>query len=145
MRMSASIERWVNEAADAFVHDSALEEDALISQLIKSGADRLTAERIVQFLPIAFGRLFLEPYAPSFSDEFLLRNLASGREARGRFTTDSIFQACLGAGRSYSRGELSKVACISAEVDAIKKLVADGSNPSDVVLTELVFATEEPL
>lgn len=143
--MSASIEAWVEEAAAAFFRNPKLEDDALVSGLIAFGADPLTAERIVQFLPIAFGRLFLEPYSPNFNNEFLLRNLESGREARGRFTEDSIFQACLAVGRNRSRDDLSVVARISAEVNAIEKLIAEGSNPGDVVYTELVFVTHEPL
>ncbi len=143
--MSASIDAWVEKAAAAFFRNPRPGEDALVSELIASGADPLTAERIVQFLPIAFGRLFLEPHAPNFNNEFLLRNLESGREARGRFTQDSIFQACLAAARDRSRDDLSVVARVSAEVEAIEKLVAEGSNPSDVVFTELVFVTREPL
>lgn len=143
--MSSSIEGWVEKAAAAFFRRPDLEEDVLISELVIAGADFLTAERIIQFLPIAFGRLFLEPQTPKFNDEFLLRNLESGREAHGRFTQDSIFQACLVAARNRSHNDLSAVARISAEVDAVEKLVAEGPSPGDIHLTELVFVTHEPL
>jgi hypothetical protein len=120
-------------------------EGDVATALLDSGIDVATAERLIAFVPMAFGRVLLSAAGVTgFEDGFEIRDPDSGRSRRGRLSAESLFVAATEYARTRGGGALTeeqvrRVAETSAEVRAAMQLARGGSLPRDVRFTEAVF------
>jgi hypothetical protein len=109
------------------------------SALIESGVQPEMAEKLVMFLPIAYGRVILKKIRIRFSDTFK-HPLNDGTLAEHAFADEPIWRAIVECARDeVSRGiageQLLSVAARSAEFDAVNQLLNGRSTPDNIVLT----------
>ena len=124
-----------DKAPDA--HDQDLAEG-----LVSLGLSRDQAERVVAFVPMAFGRQLLSSSAATFSDTFEIHDANTGRRARGVFSTEPLYRAAVRYAGEHPEDEtVILIGERSAEVRAARKLLREGASiaESNAVFTEPVF------
>ena len=97
-------------------------------------------ERLVAFIPLAFGRVCLEDAPPQFADEYLTQDPVSGRRESHPLASEPVFTLATDLARSWKdNGNAHDFECVatrSAEVVAVRQLVPDGGPATGVVLVE---------
>ena len=102
-------------------------DDAVTESLRAAGVEPWLAERLLMFLPLAFGRRVLpEPITVSgqLSDGLASTELAD----------DPVFVAASSRALLASRAELDRIGLRSSEVDAVNQALHAGSRPEDLEL-----------
>ena len=124
-----------NNAPDE--HDQDLAEG-----LIRRGLSRDQAERVVAFVPLAFGRQFLSSSHATFSDTYETQDPDTGRRTRGALGTEPLYAAAM----QYAAGHVQDNPVTvtgerSAEVRAARKLLPESASiaESNAVFTEPPF------
>lgn len=110
---------------------------------------------MVEFLPLAFGRVLTRDLKVVFADEYVRYSVIDGKaveKERNKLGAQTVYThafhlaseiskktlfAHLGLSAKYERFQI--IAERSAEVKAIKDLIAKGSRPENIVLTEPYF------
>lgn len=118
------------------------EDELLVTVISQSGFDRALGERLVTFVPLAFGRVYLAEARPTFPLEYIIRDLRSDRSVRRAFSSEPVFEAALAIARSWtteSRDKVARVAHRSAEVRVVQQLTTPGGSPAAIVLTEPIL------
>jgi hypothetical protein len=113
------------------------------SALIESDIQPEMAEKLVMFLPIAYGRVLLKKMGIRFSNQFK-RALNDGTLVEHAFADEPIWSAVVECPREEVSGGISGehlicVAARSAEFDAANQLLNGGSGPENIVLTPPVI------
>ena len=130
----------VQELLDPEGHDEA----QIVEKLSVEGFTAEQAWRAVSFVPIAFGRhYFTVTSTPVLVDEFEMRRRETGDSRLGHLSKEPIYlEAHREASRWYAqedRESFLRLAVQSAELDAVIKLVKQGSRVEDLVLSTPVF------
>jgi hypothetical protein len=116
--------------------------------LIAEGLTVPFAARLVQFLPMVYCRLMLEPSGVLFSGSFRLR-LANGQITPERpLVSEPIWNEVLAFAKREIDGGISAkdilaIAARSAEFDAVNQLLNKGAKLENLSLTSVVFTWPE--
>lgn len=145
--MAESLRAQVVDAVRLVSEHLGADDDELIVLLTQRGWDRGRAQRLVQFIPIAFGRVHFKASGVVFQQSFILQNCQTGRRITRSFLKEPLFQDVLAVASSRELGdqEVLALASQSAEVDAIRQLTEQGSKTEDIILSEPAFLTDEDL
>ncbi|WP_433580010.1 DUF6348 family protein [Nocardia brasiliensis] len=127
----------VEVGIQAFLHGDEGQDDAsIVSRLESQGVAAWLAERLVVFLPVAFGRYVLRESTldPNFVDGSVTRPLDSG----------PVYRSAWARAQTAGPAEMRRIALRSAAVNAATKLLNDGTTS----LSDLAFTADrlpEPL
>jgi hypothetical protein len=125
-------------------------DDEVRGILVTDGVETTTAARLIEFLPMAYCRLLLEPSGVRLSSNFR-RRLEDGQLSEERpLTSQPVWNAVLEYARNdvvrgVSPEDLLAVAGRSAEFDAANQLLKNGSQLKNIVLTPVVLLWAESL
>lgn len=136
-------EETIRRAVAMFRKLANSDDGQVCSALIESGVQPEIAEKLVMFLPIAYGRVVLKKIGIRFSDSFK-HPLNDGTLVEHAFADEPIWRAivecaCDEVSRGISGEHLLSVAARSAEFDAVNQLLNAGSTPANIVLTPPVI------
>lgn len=140
---------WQIAAALSVFRDLPNETDTAIhAVLVSKGIERRAAARLVELLPIAYGRALLATLGLQFSDEFKRRlpngQLSESRSLRSEPTWNAVVQfSQQETAGGLSRDALLAVAVRSSEFDSVNKLLNEGSRPKDIRFTAFVLPWTE--
>ncbi|KUL35233.1 DUF6348 family protein [Actinoplanes awajinensis] len=109
--------------------------DEVRNRLLSGGVEPWLAERLLAFLPLAFGRRVLDGVRV---DE----NFVDGATTR-RFADDPVYTACERCAQLVGEQEIARVAGYSHEVAAVSQALRDGATLTDLVLGAITL--DEPL
>lgn len=134
----------VESSIPIFLKHQNADEEEILNDLINEGITEETALLIIEFVPLAFGRVFLANLGAKLEDRYIRYVFENGKtieKASGKLTAEPVYKQAAKLARSkYEPGgnlseEFVAVSRRSAEVKAIMELVGKGSKPEDVVLT----------
>lgn len=113
-------------------------DDSQIEQaLCARGVDPQSAQDLVAFAPLAFGREIVEQLGVKGSDTYRLHNLSNGTDSVLPLAAELTYawaRQMIGLYRTRERNELFKVIALrSAEVAAINKALAGGITQEELV------------
>jgi len=109
---------------------------------VRVGLSRDHAERIVAFVPLAFGRQLLSSSEATFSETFEIHDPDTGRRVRGTLDAEPLYRAAVGyAAEHLEHDAVTVIGERSAEVRAARKLLPEGASiaESNAVFTEPRF------
>jgi hypothetical protein len=131
--------------AVAAIHRLADRPDAeIVRALVAQGADPVLAEKLVDYVPIAFGRPVLERLGVRASEEGVL--LIGSKERRFRLMTDPVFADAVALAReAYTRGSMPgdvfrAVVMRGAELRAVNEALTAGAKAQDLSLSAPCFS-----
>jgi len=146
-----NITKAIKIALPTFVKYREEGEETIRKALIKAGIPEELSCQLVEFLPIAFGRVFLKNMPVDLSDEYIRYVFADGEfveKERKKLSSHPVFTEAKNIALSMakknrwalfksSKGEqFETIAKWSAEVKAISYLMIEkGSKPENIVLT----------
>ena len=115
-------------------------DEEVFRKLVGTGVERQYAARLVEFLPMAYGRLLLGKAGTSFSDMFQRMTPSGDLTADRPLSSEPVWEEVVSfahaeAGRGVSKKDLLAVAGRSAELDAANQLMKQGSKLEDLILT----------
>jgi hypothetical protein len=119
-------------------------DEEIVRALVSQGADPALAEKLVDFVPIAFGRPVLERLGVRPSEEGVL--LSGDGERRFRLMDDPVFADAIALARgAYARGTMPTdvfraVAMRGAELRAVNEALASGAKAQDLKLSSPCFS-----
>ena len=131
--------------AVAALHRLADRPDAeIVRALVAQGADAALAEKLVDYVPIAFGRPVLERLGVRASEEGVL--VSGGAERRFRLMNDPVFADAVALAReAYTRGSMPgdvfrAVVMRGAELRAVNEALTAGAKAQDLSLSAPCFS-----
>jgi hypothetical protein len=120
-------------------------------KLVGTGVERQYAARLVEFLPMAYGRLLLGKAGIHFSEMFQRMTPSGDLTAEQQLSSEPVWEEVVSfaqaeARRGASKEDVLAVAGRSAELDAVNQLLKQGSKPEDLILTtaSLKWSQEGP-
>ncbi|HLM80416.1 MAG TPA: hypothetical protein VK302_07270 [Terriglobales bacterium] len=129
----------ISQAVATFRKFPAMSDEEIYGELVKEGVDRRLAARLVEFVPMAYGRILLEKSGAQFSDVYH-RLLPGGTRLEHLLSSEPVWNAAFDFGRAEiadrtSAADLLAVAARSAEFDAADKMLKKGSRLQNLVFT----------
>src|SRR5437667_8608211 len=120
----------LSNAVAVFRRSPNLGDDEIHRAIVAAGVEPRLADRLIEFLPIAYCRLILANSGARFSDMFQ-RILPSGISEKRSFSSEPVWNAALAFARAevksgVSREDLLAVAARSAECHAANQLLQKG-------------------
>lgn len=111
-------------------------EDDLYAAMAKAGIPAPDADRAFKFTQIAWGREFLRGLGDfKFAPDYLLFNGEGEVIESGMLSHQPHFVAAMAAVKKYASSPgFSRLALMSADVEAINKALAAGSTPADLAM-----------
>jgi hypothetical protein len=142
-----SMNEQISRAVSLFRSSRTLGDEAIYQKLVAEGVESRLAARLVEFLPIAYGRFLLERSGPRFS-EYFQRRLLSGPSEELLLSSEPVWNAAVAFARTEAiQGVLAQdflaVAGRSAEFQAANQLLNQGSKLQDLVFTPYVLLWPE--
>jgi hypothetical protein len=120
-------------------------------KLVGTGVERQYAARLVEFLPMAYGRLLLGKAGIHFSEMFQRMTPSGDLTAEQQLSSEPVWEEVVSfaqaeARRGASKEDVLAVAGRSAELDVVNQLLKQGSKPEDLILTtaSLKWSQEGP-
>jgi Family of unknown function (DUF6348) len=119
-----------------FAGDGDLDDDEIVARLESQGVSAWLAERLVAFLPMAYGRVILRDchFEPTFVDGSVTRPLDG----------DPVWRAVWARAQQATREEAQRIGLRSAAVNAANKLLHEGSQLADLMFTADRLVTPLP-
>jgi hypothetical protein len=138
MNLSEAIKKAVTLYAE-----SKYSEEDLELALKEMGISASLAHKIIEFVPLAFGRVFLNDLNVKTQEHFVRYVVSDGKtveKQRRNLTDEPVFKETLKiASKMKGNKETGKdfvaIAFCSAEVRAVNEMELKGSKPENVVLT----------
>ncbi len=135
--------QFTGEAVRIFLANRSAGEDELVEMIVGQIGDRELAERLVEFLPLAFGRVILQRAGVRLPGVFR-RMLDDGNFApecplAWEPMWKPVMEFARNAERRLSRDEFLSIASRSAEFDAVNNACNAGSNPKDLIGAVPIF------
>jgi hypothetical protein len=115
-------------------------DEEVFRKLVGTGVERQYAARLVEFLPMAYGRMLLGKAGVHFSEMFQRTIPSDDLTAERSLSSEPVWKEVVSfvqaeAGRGVSKEDALAVAGRSAELDAANQLLKRGSKPEDLILT----------
>ena len=124
---------WIDHAEGLALRR--LDDHGIVERLIRRGCPTAVARRIVVLAPIAFGRGVVEPLGVRTWPDIEIEAGNGGRETRPLATFPEYrLAAALAEGDGFKA--YTGLALRSAEVNAVNRLLHDGSKAADIVLSQ---------
>lgn len=111
-----------------------LADDTIVQQLAATGVAPVTAEQVVAFVPLAFGRVFLDGLGITFADEYTAPK--DGAQVRRPLKAHPVYRAAQAAAMKAQREEgaqFANVALRSSECSAVNNALNAGASPENLV------------
>lgn len=124
-------------ALPIFAENKNSEWDFLYESLDKSNIPQKLIDRLLEFMPLAYGRVFLDGMGVKFEDYYVRYNPETKQEMRENLADNIVFKECLESAKNIvvTKSEVfTTVALRSAEVSVVNDALKAGSNPVDLVL-----------
>jgi hypothetical protein len=150
-----SITRKIKAAVPIFVINANAEEEKLLASLIANGIEEDFAWKLIEFLPLAFGRVLLKKWRVRTSDEYVRYTPSEEKiveNVRKKLGGEIVFSYAIFMGSEMSKRSLlsilglslkneqfQTIAGLSVEVKAVRELIGRGSKPENLVLTPPYF------
>ncbi len=131
--MGASMHEEIRKALALMRVSPPMEEYEIYSALVRNGIEPRSAARLVEFLPLVYGRIAVASFGVHFSQTFR-RCLADGRFSDPRpFNSEPVWNAAVEFARAevecgVAAEDLSALAKRSSEVHSVNKIVKDGGD-----------------
>lgn len=130
-------------ALPIFVEYQAANEDQIEAALTEAGIPIHEVHRVLEFVPLAFGRVLLAELGAVPREEYIRYTIQNGEiveKERKKLVDDAFFATAMKVARSKRgwwkpRNEFLAIAERSAEVRAVRQLIAQGSKAANIVLT----------
>ncbi|NNE65659.1 MAG: hypothetical protein HKN33_03760 [Pyrinomonadaceae bacterium] len=145
-----NLEQSMDLALAVFTQYESSTWDALEKAMYDSGISKLNAERILEFMPLAFGRVMMRDSGVKFHDTYQRKKPGSSRSKKFSFADNEVFAASLkyAERQANSRSGIERLTAVSArspEMKTIQDLVNEGSDPKSIVLSSPVLGwTSKP-
>ena len=145
-----NLEQSLDLAITIFTQYESSSWEALESAMYASKMPKMHATRILEFMPIAFGRVLMKDSGVEFQDSYERRKPGArkGKEfafAANRVFTESLKYAERQAASSSGLMSLNAVTVRSPEIKAIEDMVNKGTNAENIVLSKPVLGwTRKP-
>jgi hypothetical protein len=143
MRDPQNLNKMIPRAAELLRKWRHLTDEDILQKLIEQGIQPNTALRLVEFLPMAYARLILQPSGARFPDTFR-RVSCDGTLQEFYLGDEPVWNAALAfaqseIARGASASELLTLAGRSAEFQAANDLLNRGSEIKNIVFTPPVL------
>ena len=141
--------RDINAAVAVFLRDREAADSELVEKFEAVVKDRDLAERLVEFVPLAFGRVVLQRIGVTLPENFK-RMMANGKFTHEcALTLEPLWEPALAFAKD-AEGRISKedflvIAGRSAEVDAANKAMQAGFDPKHLVGSTPIFMRAAPM
>jgi len=139
----------VSQAVGLIAEMKDAEDEAIRERLRALGASVAQADRLVAFIPMAFGRVLLRSMPIRFSDTVVIADAAGKPRRESRLDEEAVFvEARRLAEAAVTEGTLgqeafSAVALRSAEVDVVNQGLNAGAQPEDMKFTAAIAFVDE--
>lgn len=139
----------INTAVQLFLDHREASESELVDKICTATRDRDLAERLVEFVPLGFGRVILGKMGVVSPDRFV-RMFDNGEfSAECPLDAEPLWKPVVAFAKQaetrMSKDEFFAVAGRSAEVDAVTKAIQAGSNPKNLVGSAPILMREAPM
>lgn len=129
----------IAKAVATLRNDPALNDEGTFRSLVAQGVSRPIAARVVEFLPMAYCRVILEPSGVQFKNIYLRRS-QDGTLKEYALSSEAAWLAAMEFARAEVRRgvsgqDLLSIAGRSGELRAANKLLEKGSKLEDIVFT----------
>lgn len=122
-----------------------LSDDEVAQSMIAHGCPPNSAVDATRFLPLAFGRQFLNGLGISFAEKYWLFSSEGKIDEEGLLPEHSLFKTALElAPALMSKPVVSNIVVRSSEVNAVNNAMNNGSQPSNLRLAPVAFFNGEP-
>src|SRR6185437_11323748 len=127
----------ISRAVAIFRDSPNASDQEILRKLMVVGVDRVTASRLVEFLPMAYCRLLLADTGVKFCDRFK-RKQADGRVSEERaLNSEPLWAEALSFAKAEKRDEVNArallvIAARSSEFDAVNQLANRGSKLNEI-------------
>lgn len=147
MREKTSLNEQISEAVSIFRASRNLDDKGIYEVLILKGFEHRRAARLVEFLPLAYGRFLLGKSGARFSDAYQ-RMLPGGVSEERPLSSEPVWNAALTFARTESENGISvenffAVAGRSAEFQAANQLLNKGSKLENLAFTPYLLPWPE--
>jgi hypothetical protein len=114
--------------------------DNLTNALDNSEIPHSLTDSLLEFMPLAFGRVLLDGMGIEFSNFYVRFDAETGRKQKKLFIDNSVYQELFEVASYIVTNKMAgeaftAVALRSSEVMSVNDLLKKGSNPKDLVLS----------
>jgi hypothetical protein len=139
----------INKALPILLQYKNLEDEDLVNVLVENDFSAALSRKLVLFMPIAFGRVFLSKLKVNVSDEYECyqkKGIFTDKQRR-KLINEPVYKESLKiaaqmAGKETTGQTFLTIAFRSAEVNAVNQMELQGVNPERVVLTPILTEWE---
>jgi hypothetical protein len=115
--------------------------------LIKTDIAPWLAEKLLQFMPLAFARVYMNGMGIKFADDYICLNPQTKKEILKRFDDEPVYQDSLEVAFYIINNNLvseafQAIIFRSCELNALNNLLAKGSNPENILVGPPVLFME---
>jgi hypothetical protein len=134
----------INKAVDIFAEHKNSHWEDLEQDFQNSGLPTSLANKLLEFMPLAFGRVFMKDLGISFRDEYVRYVVSDGKiivKQRRKLTDELVYNESFKIASKMQTGKINgekflAVAFRSAEFNCVNEMELKGSKPENLVLTE---------
>jgi hypothetical protein len=143
------IRNVIVRAIPLFVDGTEYDDDQMLLALIESGLPMVTALRLLEFMPLAFGRAFMDGMGVTFCAKYV-RLSTNGKRVEKLLVDELVYCVAFLVAREKlfepSGVETFKtIGFRSAEFKAVNSALLGGSKPEDLVLSPTVLWDDDDL
>jgi hypothetical protein len=139
----------ITTAVQLFLTEHDASEAELVEKIYAAIGDRDIAERLIEFVPLAFGRVILGKMGVVLPDYFIRMLDHDKFSEQCPLAAEPIWKPALAFAKEaearMSKQKFWLVAYRSAEVDAATKAIQGGSDPKNLVGSPPIFTRTVPL
>lgn len=119
-------------------------DEEIFSALVRAGVGRNYAARLVEFIPMVYCRLLLSNSRARFSDKFRRRIRESELSSEHLLASEAVWIevsdfAKAEASRGFKKEKWFALAARSAEFDTINRMLNQGADLANVILTPVLL------
>lgn len=137
------IRKAIEKAISIITENTEADLDELAVKISSADIPEQLTDKILEFVPLAFGRVYMRDWGTNFKDEYVRYVLEDGKpveKQRRKLTNEPVYcEAIKIANKLNSKWKRNKtfelVAFMSSEFLGINELMNKGAKPQDIVLT----------
>lgn len=110
----------------------------LEAPLTKAGIDHSLSKRIIEFMPLAFGRVHMEAKGLKFDEHYIRRNPKTNEQIQRRLMDESVYRdayelATYIVATNRADDAFMSIVYRSAELWSVNDLLTQGSKPENIM------------